>query len=553
MTKRNKRLLGTTGIVLLLVMVAFFLRGVSRTVVTGTFGWVLLTLSWHLIPCGLLIAWCVSISKRILQDQVRRYLLSAGLLMLFWMVVRTVKWEFFLETCRATRMCWYAFYIPIILIPMIGVFVANYAGRPEDYEAPRGMNLLYIPALLLIALVFTNDVHQKVFAYPKGIGNFGLGDYSYRWGYFTVLAWVGVLTGASILTLFRKSRSPGRYWRRKLPLFVLGAALIYGILYGARLLVRSDITLGFCIFIVALLESCIQSGLLRSNTGYETLLESTTVAAQIVDRDNRVCYASGTAGSLTEEQMLAAEQAPVRMGQRRLSSAPITGGRVLWQDDVSHINRLMDQLRETGVRLAEEGDLLRAEIALREKQAQVDEQSRLYDQICREISGQLDTLEALLRQAEEPGTRRQSLEQVCVISAYVKRRSNLLLAETEGRLDARELEYCLRESLDNLRLRGTACLLDSRCEGMLDAKRVLAAYDMFEAVLEPVMLDLSALMVRLEAAEEGLRLRMQLGTERPVPVPEGGQVSALGGTMTHSTDAGTVYFDLYLPEGGTRT
>ena len=551
MANRNKHLLITTGIVLLLIAATCSLRTLTRSNSSAFPGWAAATMLWHLIPCGLLMAWCVSISKRILQNTVRRYLLTAGLLMLLWMVVRTVKWEFYLGQCRAVRMCWYAFYIPIVLLPLMGVFVANYVGRPEGYEMPKKLNLLHIPAVVLIGLVFTNDLHQQVFCFPGGLAHFDE-EYTYRWGYFVIMTWVVLLVCYFIVSLLRKSRTPGRHWRKKLPLLVMACAAVFWALYCLKLVPHSDMVLINCIIIVALLESCIHSGLIRSNTGYGDLLENSTVAAQITDRDYQVCYASKRAGFLSVEQMRAAEDAPLQLGQTRLSSAPIAGGHVLWLDDVSQIIQLMDQLRETGARLTQEGALLRAEIALREKQARIHEQSRLYDRINQEVSRQLTALDALLNQAEDtPEAQRKKLAQICVISAYIKRRSNLLLlSETVQRPDARELEYCLRESTDNLRLCGAACLADCRCQGTAAAAHLVAVYDLFEQILEPVMLDLTALLVQLQAEAGYLRLRLQLDSALEIPLPDTTALHALGGTLTHTVQAHTVYIELNLPEGG---
>ena len=73
---------------------------------------------------------------------------------------------------------------------------------------------------------------------------------------------------------------------------------------------------------------------------------------------------------------------------------------------------------------------------------QAEETSRLYDRIAQEIAPQLDRAEALLqRSRKEPEQAKALLSQVCVISAYIKRRANLiLLGEEKTEISTRELE-----------------------------------------------------------------------------------------------------------------
>ena len=118
-----------------------------------------------------------------------------------------------------------------------------------------------------------------------------------------------------------------------------------------------------------------------------------------------------------------------------------------------------------------------------------------------------------------PDKAKAMLSQLCVISAYIKRRANLLLlGEEKNSASARELESCLRESLDNLRLCGVITYLDCRCEGQLAVKQIIVLYDLFEEVTEKLLDQLSAMMVTAEYAENTLRLRIQAGCKEALSV-----------------------------------
>ena len=67
-------------------------------------------------------AWCYSIWMRIVQTQVRRYLLAISVLMVLWILLRSIK--FSIDNMDAGRWLWYFYYFPMLLIPMLSVFVS---------------------------------------------------------------------------------------------------------------------------------------------------------------------------------------------------------------------------------------------------------------------------------------------------------------------------------------------------------------------------------------------------------------------------------------------
>lgn len=111
------------------------------------------------IYIGLIIAWGVSIRKRVLHSSVRHYLLAIDGLLLFWMFLRTCKYLFLEGLDPARAFCWYAFYIPMLCIPLMAIFVAQCLGEVEYYTVPKIFRLLYLPNIFLILMVMTNHYH----------------------------------------------------------------------------------------------------------------------------------------------------------------------------------------------------------------------------------------------------------------------------------------------------------------------------------------------------------------------------------------------------------
>ena len=474
----------------------------------------MMTLRWA-IQVPLTVAWCVSIRRRILNTSIRKMLLTVGGLLLLWQIARIIKFDYVIVTEPIGRYCWYSYYIAMILVPLIGVFVVDHIGKPEGYRSPVWMRYLFIPALFLLGTVFTNDLHQLVFTFPNGFEVYN-SDYGYGFMYIPVMAWFFVLALFFVIGLMVKSRVPGSKRFQTMPLLItvfgIGFWTIYSLGY-----IECDLTAVDSLIIIMLLEGSIQSGLIPSNMNYRELFAKSTIAAQIVD-GQQIHYTSANAAPLNKTVMEQAKREAVALGDTILHSQTIHGGHIFWQDDVKAINALAEHLRDANDILGERYDLLKAEVELKERRLQADEKSRLYDRIAREIAPQLNKADELLQQSREhPGQANALLAQVCVISAYIKRRANLiLLGEEKNAVSARELESCLRESLDNLRLCGVITYLDCRCEGQLAVKQIIVLYDLFEEVTETLLGQLSAMMVTAEYAENTLRLRIQAGCKAAV-------------------------------------
>lgn len=65
------------------------------------------------------------------------------------------------------HICWYLYYIPMILIPVLGLAAAMFLGEKEEEKTVRKIIILLTVAAILIVSVFTNDLHQLVFRFSK--------------------------------------------------------------------------------------------------------------------------------------------------------------------------------------------------------------------------------------------------------------------------------------------------------------------------------------------------------------------------------------------------
>lgn len=493
-------------LVVILVLCAVICRLLSRfDVVDDGFNY-LCSLLRAGIYIGIIITWGISVRRRVLNRSARRYLMSIAALLLFWFVIRTCKF-LFLEGMPALQYyCWYGYYIPMILIPLMGVYLAICLGRPEEYILPAPLKALMIPAIVFILLIITNNFHQKVFAFPFGM-EAADSIYVHKPLYFVCLGWILAEVIAFLILLLVRSHVPGKRKMIWAPVIPAGAAFLYGTGYLMGIqplyLIAGDMTAVFTLIMLAVCEACIRSRLIPSNTRYSELFHASTIGAQIVDESYNRYLASDNAKEFSKELMRCTEKGPVELGNERLSGAPVTGGHVLWVENISMVQDLLEKLKRISSRLSENNNILKAEVELKEKQAQADEHMRIYDKITEEVAPQLWKIETLLELSDDHMKMIENLSLICVISSYIKRRGNLiLLGEEASFFPAQELEYCLRESMENLRLCRVAVSLSCRCQGILPKDSAMAAYDFFEMIMESALPTMNAILINL-AVESG--------------------------------------------------
>lgn len=516
MSLLRKRKYGVVLLVAVLMICAVCARVAARY---GYYAEVL-SIVRALIYIGLLAAWGISVQTRIIQTQVRRYLLVIAGLMLLWLTLRTVKYNTYHMT--AERFLWYGYYLPMLFIPVLAVLVALSLGKPENYRLPKWTHFLYLPSALLFLLVLTNDLHQLVFFFPTGV--LSTREYDYGIGYYVVLAWMVLCAAAALVIILAKCRIPQSRRYLWLPVVPFALALGYCAAYIKGVywvwLLAGDLTVSMCLIITAIFESCIQCSLIQSNTHYAELFHASTIGALITDRDFSVACAAENARSVDSQTLMAAAESPVVTADGiRISEAPIRWGHVFWEDDISPMLAVLKELDATREELQSYGSILQAENAQKARRKKLEEQERLYRAMQEKAAApavRLSNLAKALQGVQDADAARFLLWKMTVMGAYLKRRSNLIfLADRDGMVPVSEVALCLNESMDNLRLHVRRCASRLDFEGELRLETAAALYDFFEAAIELAMDDLSGAAANVTRKEDAcvLSLMLQCGTD----------------------------------------
>lgn len=238
-----------------------------------------------LLYLSLFAGWGISLYNRTVHPQVRRLLLNVDLLMLFWILVRTLRFQ--LNTPPGMdRMLGYLYYAPMLGIPVLCVQLVLTVDRSERYRLSAWARMLWLPSAVLLELVLTNDLHQQVFRLQQPWNE----KYQYGWLFGLVVGWIVICILLAFGIIAHKSRNPRILRRLPLPAIPMVLLGVYAVLYGFHFpLIRQflgDMTIVHCLMTAASLEGGLRCGLIQSNTGYEELLRVTSLAVQLYRKDS---------------------------------------------------------------------------------------------------------------------------------------------------------------------------------------------------------------------------------------------------------------------------
>lgn len=526
MTKLNKSDRCRLIIAMLLIMMAFLIRLIwmwlmqaDNPNMQNPIWQKVLSILRSFIYVFLFSAWGISVSKRIVQVQTRKNLIAIACLIVLWVTVRAVKYGFLKSGTGLSRLFWYMYYISMLAIPILAVFAAMSLGKPEGYRIPKLLYLLWIPTVLLIFGALTNDLHELMFSFPPEYLTRSDAHYSYGALYFVAVAWILLIALVAFGIILIKCRVPHSRKLIWLPIIPFSLIFVYGILYVFALpvlkLFFGDMTVVLSLLIITFFEFCILSGLIQSNNCYEELFSAATISALITDQDMKVCYSAENIKPVGKSILESAKKEAVMLsGGIRLCAAPIRGGYVYWQEDISALLATIEELAGTKEELKSYGSLLEEENRQKRRKSKLNEQKRLFEAVQKTTEPHLELLTAVsneLQTVRDTRTAKKMLGKIAVIGAYLKRRSNLILiSDRLSHIPAEELHLCLKESTANLRLCGVTCAVRFDIEGAICATDAGVLLDFYETVTETAFEALTDMTTFVVREADALRMTIML-------------------------------------------
>ena len=382
------------------------------------------------------VIWMGCALRRVRRSDIRAMVRAFSGMVIAWMLVCVLKYQTESNPVLG-RYLWYAYYIfrmglPLLMLPLS--MLIDFPERTKRRESfVCGCFAVYVALLLM---VFTNDLHGMVFR--LGDLNNWDGSYSYNIGYYLIFAFAASQVLMSTAILIRKAMRGFNRTRLILPILSELLLLAYCVAYAAEVPVArdSDITTVSCVFVLLFAELAMRTGLVPVNKKYDMIFSNSPLGMQIIDSYGEVRLSSAGAAPIPRddwEKLRDDIDHPLLQHTDTLLYADgIPGGMVVWQEDISEILGMQEEIRENVVRLTSANKLLVAERESRYRLAAAEENVRLMGLLNAEMERHLDRMNDMIDGLERSKNKQRDIALITLLMCYIKRRCSLFFKEQEG-------------------------------------------------------------------------------------------------------------------------
>ena len=512
-----------------------------------------------LIVCAVAVFWMGTVLQRILRRDIRRTTVLVGWLVVSWSLLRLFKYQLLVPS-HVSRLCWYGYYVYQLAMPLVMLWLAQIVDKPENSK--RLLRPLWPPLaayILAELLVFTNDLHQLVFRFDLS-GDWSH-DYQYGPGYFVVFLISLAFLLAAIVLLFRKSRHSRYLGARVFPVLFIAAILSYimGYLFKIPLARDSDYTITICVLAMLFFESFLHTGLIPVNVRYGPLFAAAPLNLQLLDEEGQTVLAANGASPIPKSvwRRLRADMSRPLLRDRDtlLHAAPIRGGMVVWQEDMTELNRVRQELQTSSARLEAANALLSEEGEAKRRLLAAEAKAALFDELERELPRRVSVLAQLIQSLPQAEDRQRQTAYITLCLCHIKRRYNLFFLTRQGEpVLGDELGIYLDELAELAGYAGVKVLVRCGLHSQMAVRAASLCYDFcFESLSWAVRENCSTMLGYLEREDTELAFKLL-----PACSPENwhfseefqAAVAAVGGRITSKDLDETAGVWLTIPLGG---
>ena len=507
------------------------------------------------------IIWTGSITHRAMQKGVRRATYITSILLVGWTIVRMLKFQLF-EMATLGRYLWYSFYLFELGIPLVLLWLSSAIDRPEgEIKPPKWWRYFAKTSIVLALLVTTNDLHQLVFTF-----DFPIGDWNRNYGYAIVFYIVTIVIFVELvlsqLMIAQKSRhSPGRPAFLLLPCFYL---LLVGYAIGYMLRVpvffNSDLTITIGVFTLLYIEVCIRIDLIPVNTKYRLFFNASPQRIQIMNHDGVVLLRAADAPQLSRETCRRLEEnpgSPQPNGEDELLYAdPISGGMVVWHEDIRIIRQLNREIAESVEQLNAANTILEQSMTISRSLTIPKMRLELLSDLKNSIRHHLDELTQMLRHIPEQGEPSAYLARIAMLVCYIKRKCHLFFLEQRtDTLPMNEMALYMEELSEYAAFTGLSCAFTGKPpSGSIPLQAAVILYNylyrMFQWLYEQ---GAKSFLIKIGGGSGTMVVRTMQSDRNPLPEFDAemlAEIETLGGSVAVETLEGldSIGFCITFPE-----
>ena len=384
--------------------------------------------------------WLILLYIRIFDKTLKKYVLSIGVLLVFWMAIRMVKRY---TTGYVTEILWYLYYIPLLMIP---TFYYNCSSYLINSKNKKRRIIAIIISIILFLLVITNSLHNIVFKIKSNIN-----DYNHNIGYFIIVAWILCLIVVAIINLIKSSKNKG-YKNIILISITILIGIIYTILYIKNIPVirktNMSVIIGtlFCVG----LEMMLDFKLIPNNFRYKKIFKNSNLPLEIVSQDGKTRIVTNHSINLKENIINDIKNNKVKSIYKDNNIIKnvnvINGGYSIEEKDYSKINEYEEKLKSKQQELIEQETILQKQRKIATEIYETKLKGEIIELLDEKIEQKRNLINELIKEMKI--TDIDKMKNIKLLLNYCKRMSNLVISSyNKEKYDNKRLEVIINEML----------------------------------------------------------------------------------------------------------
>ena len=476
----------------------------------------------------LFLLWGVSIYNRVTQKFMRIWLYLEGSVMLLGLTLRFLQDTFWFRNIllmRISGLCIAATILPFLLL---GMYASLGIGQNDQYFMDYKWFSFLIPVLVSTYMILTDERNYFVFFIDPAEQQPNL-SFHPGIGFFVLFAIGYVMMILRVLIIYSRNRNiHGKgIMRIVIPFFEPIVMLLFTLDYFLFSLGivpwlegKEILELYAKIYLVEVLtwEFYIFMGLVPVNMEYRSILENATVGMQILSGSEKILSKSAVPVSAQTIKELEKSDFVTLGDGKELHMQTLSDGTFLWYTDTSRLRKTIEDLENSVEQLSQQSTILEEELRARNNMAKTQAQNRIYDELTREVSVQLQKMKELIHHQDSGGDDRETMRKLYLLGTYVKRRCNLKLIRLGmGTIDPMDMRISLEDMVraaNNMNIRAS---VNWNPSGLLPSDFYLYVLDTLERVLEYE--DFGLKEIRIESIPDGVSLEIYRFEENyPKPV-----------------------------------
>ena len=384
--------------------------------------------------------WLILLYIRIFDKTLKKYVLSIGVLLVFWMAIRMVKRY---TTGYVTEILWYLYYIPLLMIP---TFYYNCSSYLINSKNKKRRIVAIIISIILFLLVITNSLHNIVFKIKSNIN-----DYNHNIGYFIIVAWILCLIVVAIINLIKSSKNKGYKNIISISIIIL-IGLVYTILYIKNVPVirktNMSVIIGtlFCVG----LEMMLDFNLIPNNFRYKKIFKNSNLPLEIISQDGKTRIATNHSINLKENIINDIKDNKVKNTYKDNNIVKnvkaISGGYSIEEKDYSKINEYEEKLKSIQQELIEQETILQKQRKIATEIYETKLKGEIIELLDEKIEQKRNLINELIKEMKI--TDIDKMKNIKLLLNYCKRMSNLVISSyNKEKYDNKRLEVIINEML----------------------------------------------------------------------------------------------------------